>query len=324
MRKKMFRPFLCAVLSALTCAAPVLADDALNNFYIVDDSDSRYLTRDELWEWQYDALGYIYNEIFARHGRPFRPGERYDLYFRAQAWYEPDPNYHFGLLNAVEQANEALVHQVLQEMRDQKTANPNGKPLPRSEADVPENDQLDFRSYELTPGQRLDVYTGPGSNFFRAANGKASVSTNESIKFAGEENGWAAIEYEVGANNRRIGYVNLNQVKDKMHLRELELLYDSGLTITECILTDEPDGSHTAIATLKPLTEIVLLGRYLDRRNGDWAYIDVQTEAGLVRGFVDNSCVTGSPGEYLKDLDDGGNDSAYDWVSEDAYMETRK
>ena len=76
MRKKMFRPFLCAVLSALTCAAPVLADDALNNFYIVDDSDSRYLTRDELWEWQYDALGYIYNEIFARHGRPFRPGER--------------------------------------------------------------------------------------------------------------------------------------------------------------------------------------------------------------------------------------------------------
>ena len=66
------------------------------------------------------------------------------------------------------------------------------------------------------------------------------------------------------------------------------------------------------------------MGRYLDRRNGDWAYIDVQTEAGLVRGFVDNSCVTGSPGEYLKDLDDGGNDSAYDWVSEDAYMETRK
>ena len=43
-----------------------------------------------------------------------------------------------------------------------------------------------------------------------------------------------------------------------------------------------------------------------------------------MRGFVDNSCVTGSPGEYLKDLDDGGNDSAYDWVSEDAYMETRK
>lgn len=73
MRRKMFRPFLCAVLSALTCAAPVFADDALNNFYIVDDSDSRYLTRDELWEWQYDALGYIYNEIFARHGRPFRP-----------------------------------------------------------------------------------------------------------------------------------------------------------------------------------------------------------------------------------------------------------
>lgn len=320
MLRKRLRPFLCAALSILTCATPAHADDAPNDYYIIEDSDSRYLTRDELWEWQYDALGYIYNEIFARHGRPFRPGERYDIYFKAQAWYEPNPRYHFGLLSTVEQTNERLVHQVLQEMRDEKTTNPNGKPLPRSGAEVrvDENDQLRFLSYELTPGQKLDVYTGPGSNYYRSANGKASVSTNRSLKIAGEENGWAAIEYDVGSNDRRIGYIRLNQVKDRLNLDELELLYDSGLIVRECALTDEPDGSRTSITTLKPLTEITLLGCYIDGRDKEWAYLDVQTEVGLVRGFVDISCVTGSPGEYL----DGLDADSYDWESENAYMDS--
>ena len=39
-----------------------------SNFYLIEDSNTRLLTRDELWEWQYDALGYVFNEIFARHG----------------------------------------------------------------------------------------------------------------------------------------------------------------------------------------------------------------------------------------------------------------
>ena len=63
MRKKL-TAFLCATLlfvSALSAASA-------SNFYLIADSDTRELTRDELWEWQYEALGYILNEIFARHG----------------------------------------------------------------------------------------------------------------------------------------------------------------------------------------------------------------------------------------------------------------
>ena len=58
---------LAATLLTLLTAVPASIASGLNNFYIIPDSDSRLLTEDELWDWQYEALGYIYNEIFARH-----------------------------------------------------------------------------------------------------------------------------------------------------------------------------------------------------------------------------------------------------------------
>ena len=73
------------------CLTLVLLLDAsaqASNFYLIEDSDTRLLTRSELWEWQYDALGYVFNEIFARHGYHFEAGGKYESYFKAQDWYE--------------------------------------------------------------------------------------------------------------------------------------------------------------------------------------------------------------------------------------------
>ncbi len=311
--------FFCFLLSAvLLLTASAVASGEQNNYDIIGDSDSRYLTEAELWDWQYEALGYIYNELFARHGRSFRPGEKYDVYFRSQAWYSVNPDYHYGLLNKFEQANEKLVHQVLQDMRAQKTANPAGKPLPRSNEEAELNTVLAFRSYKLAEGQKLSVYTGPGVNYYRSANGKASVSTNEKVKIAGRENGWLAIEYETNGGSRRVGYVLERSLKEKLDVENLEFYNDDGLTATACSLTDEPDGSETSLIRLAAETPLTLLGPYATDSSYKWAYVEVETDQGPMRGFVLADCVTGSPSEYYFEKD-AADDGRYDWEDENRY-----
>lgn len=57
--------------------------------YFIDDTDKRYLSENELRDYTIEELGYIRNEIFARHGYVF--GEnKYKDYFESQTWYEPD------------------------------------------------------------------------------------------------------------------------------------------------------------------------------------------------------------------------------------------
>ncbi len=98
---------LCAgaVPAALLCLA--------SNFYIFPDSNRRRLTEDEVW-WQYDVLGYAFNELFARYGRPFIAGQKYDVYFRCQTWYQVDPHYPGDgpVLNNIEWANYRLIKDV--------------------------------------------------------------------------------------------------------------------------------------------------------------------------------------------------------------------
>lgn len=159
----MKRMLLSALLGmVLACIMPAALASGLNNYFIIPDSDTRLLTEEELWGWQYEAVGYIYNEIFARHGRPFRAGEKYDVYFRSQAWYQVNSQYRYGLLNSVEQANERLAHQVLEDMRARNTLNPQGRSLPLGKAQANPQTVLDFRAYDLSPNQKLDVYSGPG------------------------------------------------------------------------------------------------------------------------------------------------------------------
>ena len=60
------------MLGSLVMTAAASADE----MYIIPDSDTRELTRDELWEYQYDTLLYAFNEIYARHGYKFETGSR--------------------------------------------------------------------------------------------------------------------------------------------------------------------------------------------------------------------------------------------------------
>ena len=69
---------LAALLAALLLCGGLMAVASADRMYLIPDSNTRYLTEDELWQWDYESLGYIYNEIFARHGYVFTSGGKYD------------------------------------------------------------------------------------------------------------------------------------------------------------------------------------------------------------------------------------------------------
>lgn len=68
---KRFCAFVLVLLHLTGCIA--LADSG----WLIADSDTRLLTDEELWQWDYESLEYIKYEIYARHGFHFVSGTPY-------------------------------------------------------------------------------------------------------------------------------------------------------------------------------------------------------------------------------------------------------
>lgn len=88
----------------------------LHSEYIIADSNTRYLTRDDLSSYTKRQLAFIRNEIFARHGYVFEK-EDYNNYFMSKSWYYPN-NYFTGSeeeLSTVERENLKLIQNLEKE-----------------------------------------------------------------------------------------------------------------------------------------------------------------------------------------------------------------
>ncbi|MFL1469991.1 YARHG domain-containing protein [Paraclostridium bifermentans] len=83
------------------------------SYYIIPDSSSRYLTKEELYQYDKSSLGFVRNEIFARHGYVFK-NEDYRNYFTSMPWYLPDSRFKGTLkeLNPVEKHNVELIQSI--------------------------------------------------------------------------------------------------------------------------------------------------------------------------------------------------------------------
>ena len=73
-------------------------------FYLIPDSDVRLITLEELEGVELETLGYMRNEILARHGYPFQKPV-YQEYFRSQIWYVENPDFDYNMLSEIEMAN---------------------------------------------------------------------------------------------------------------------------------------------------------------------------------------------------------------------------
>ncbi len=272
---------LALILVLMLLPAAALAE----RMYILPDSDKRPLTWDEVAEWDYESLGYAFNEIFARHGYDFIPGGEYEYYFETRPWYRANGTNNnrrdcYSKLTRVEWDN----YELIKEVRATKKNNDWGRSIWDDFSTGFETLQ-GFEYIELRANQSLPVYSAPSASSWRGANGKASVSTNGAIYAAGWESGWLLLMYETNNGSVRVGYVKAGSIRGGVPMDDyLTFSYASASVTSACTLTDDPARTGTAIATLQPGTQVTWLTRFYN--NAAWDYVETTVGGKAVRGFI--------------------------------------
>ena len=134
--------------------------------------------------------------------------------------------------------------------------------------------------------EKYPVYSGPSESYYRAANGKASVSTNDWIQVFGCENDMVLIQYAINSEKSRFGYIPAEAVQDRSQLEVLEPAYLPASVSKACGLTDDPLKTKGEIARLKDGEDV----RYLATFGSEWTYVETLTEP-LMRGFVPSESI---------------------------------
>ena len=272
---------LALILALMLLPAAALAE----RMYILPDSDKRPLTWDEVAEWDYESLGYAFNEIFARHGYDFIPGGEYEYYFETRPWYRANGSYNnrrdcYSRLTRVEWDN----YELIKEVRAAKKNNDWGRSIWDDFSTGFETLQ-GFEYIELRANQSLPVYSAPDASSWRGANGKASVSTNGAIYAAGWESGWLLLMYETNNGSVRVGYVKAGSIRGGVPMDDYLTFSYAGASVTSaCTLTDDPARTGTAIATLQPGARVTWLTRFYN--NAAWDYVETTVGGKIVRGFI--------------------------------------
>ena len=262
------------------------------SMYIIADSDTRELTREELWGYKYDTLLYAFNEIYARHGYKFETGSKCYNWFIQMPWYTPNEsesskNHHesYSQCSKIENKNVDLIKSVRREMREKKTTNPTGKGMPTpplQSVDKPRG----FSFVKLDAGQKLAVYTAPSTSAYRANNGKATCNTNGAVYALGWDNGWMLMLYEANiAGQFRVGYVYGAKIKGQRPSLD-RLVWDGSPceVISSTTLTDDPAMTGKVLTNLPAGTRVTYLTTMYN--STAWDYIETMIDGKTARGFV--------------------------------------
>ncbi len=304
--KKMIR-FLCLALVLAMLPLAALADRA----YLID-SDSRKLTEAELWEWDRESLSFMFNEIFARHGFTFDAGGKFYNWFNSQPWYQAIAKVSrqeaYNKTTSLEWDNYHTIKKVIADM--EAAGHPyrkSGNSKLKSWTDFQPAGSWSLTGFQpitLKSGQSLAVYSAPSVNSWRAANGKASVSTNGSVWAAGWDGSWLQVFYEVNNGGLRVGYVNGSDIKGKVDFKQaLYFSYEQEKITADCTLTDDPLRNQTSIATLPAGRAVTYLSTAINQNGKVWDYVETTVNGKTVRGYIPSGCLT-VPADILPDLDE--------------------
>lgn len=118
---------------------------------------------------------------------------------------------------------------------------------------------------------KWDVYSGPGTQYYREANGKASVSTNDWVQVFGREGEWVLIQYRVSGAKLRFGYVHQSALADLSQAPELKF---ESVTLEQDndFVTSDPLGASERIdlsGESWPMTRLAVLG------GETWMYVEL-------------------------------------------------
>ncbi len=140
----------------------------------------------------------------------------------------------------------------------------------------------------LRASEKYDVYSAPGRTSYRAANGKAVMSTNDWVQIYGEEDGWLLVQYDISRDQMRFGYIAASALPRNTSVQHLTWYDLPNQTVKYSVdITDDPLVSGNTIHTLDAGDEVQVLSTF-----GDWYYIETANRSGkILRGFVPRSCI---------------------------------
>lgn len=164
------------------------------------------------------------------------------------------------------------------------------------------------------------VYSAPDTSSYRAAKGKASVSTGDDYNLYLTVGDWSLIEYRVSLRTSRFGWAQLGNHGDET---TEDLVRVPMLTAYDTYLTDDPNVSEYHQAELPAGTKLTALSH-----PDGWAYIYVEAtvDGKITRGFVPQRDVVFDdvelPDEEAKIVGswqfDGGSEIWYEYLRLDA------
>ena len=140
----------------------------------------------------------------------------------------------------------------------------------------------------LRANEKYDVFSAPGRDSYRAANGKAVMSTNDWVQIFGEEDGWLLVQYDISADRMRFGYIDASALPKGAEVPSL-IWFDLPQQTLKCgvNVTDDPLMSGAAICTLAAGDQVRVLSSF-----DNWYYIEASDGYGrLLRGFVPMRCI---------------------------------
>ncbi len=156
---------------------------------------------------------------------------------------------------------------------------------------------LNAERIKFTSNQKHAVYSGPGENYLRGGNGKASVSTNDWIQVFGKENGWIMIQYDITSEHMRIGWIREDALPRKTTVSSLNFGNHKAYTTALCTITDDPLFSLATVMNVPANSEVRWLATM-----GSWIYVEYETGMEPVRGFIRSDCMTRLTDEQARSL----------------------
>ena len=172
------------------------------------------------------------------------------------------------------------------------TAKPNdlGTSSGRTLSDLP---LLSSIQTKMVASENVDVYTGPGTNYYRSASGKANVHHSAPVKAYGRDGDWVLIQYDAvrqGEDITRFAYAPANLVANGYSMPELDFIPVPITISLGAHLVDEPSLSHyfTDFSNIEYQNAVALAkisaGKYT------WIYFETNATSGQgytpFRGFV--------------------------------------
>ena len=142
---------------------------------------------------------------------------------------------------------------------------------------------------QFPKGKTYEVYRGPGMEYGRSANGKASVSTNDTILIYGIRGDWMLVSYGISGGHIRYGWINTTGLSASLIESCPELVFpgDEGTDYVYAIvkrnarMVDVPDSDKDFIYPLQPGDSVHVLAEM----NG-WVLVQIYAYDEPYMGFV--------------------------------------